>query len=138
MNGMNLYSVLKGMPFELTTHNVGNVDSIGNALFLAGSKRYATTNATFMFHGVGFTASQSQRFEEKSLRERLNGILSDQERIGNIISQHTNLTEEEIRKLFREAQTKDARFAIDKGIIHEIRDVQIPKGCPLVSLTFKR
>ena len=47
MNGMNLYNVLKGMPFELITHNVGNVDSIGNVIFLAGEKRYATANATF-------------------------------------------------------------------------------------------
>jgi len=136
--GMNLYNVLKGMPFELTTHNVGNVDSVGNVLFLAGSKRYATTNATFMFHGVGYTASQGQRLEEKLLRERLAGVVNDQKRIGDIISQHTNLTEKEIAKFFREAQTKNAEFAIEKGIIHEIRDVQIPKGCPIIPLEFKR
>src|SRR5213593_78082 len=39
--GMTLYNVLRGMPFALTTHNAGNVDSIGNAVFLAGTKRYA-------------------------------------------------------------------------------------------------
>lgn len=42
MNGLNLYNVLRGLPIELITHNVGNVNSIGNAVFLAGSKRYAT------------------------------------------------------------------------------------------------
>ena len=68
MEGMNLYNVLKGMPFELTTHNVGNVDSIGNVIFLAGSKRYATPNATFMFHGVGFNVSQGQRLDSMSLK----------------------------------------------------------------------
>jgi ATP-dependent protease ClpP protease subunit len=31
MNGLNLYNVLRAMPFKLTTHNVGNVDSIGNS-----------------------------------------------------------------------------------------------------------
>jgi ATP-dependent protease ClpP protease subunit len=67
MNGFNLYNVLRGMPFELTTHNVGNVNSIGNVIFLAGTKRYATANATFMFHGVGFDAPQGQRLEEKYL-----------------------------------------------------------------------
>jgi len=39
MNGMNLYNVLRGMPFKLITHNVGNVDSIGNAVYLAGEER---------------------------------------------------------------------------------------------------
>jgi len=33
MNGLNIYNVLRAFPFELTTHNVGNVDSIGNAVF---------------------------------------------------------------------------------------------------------
>jgi ClpP protease-like protein len=33
MNGMNLYNVLRAMPLHLVTHNVGNVDSIGNAVF---------------------------------------------------------------------------------------------------------
>jgi ATP-dependent protease ClpP protease subunit len=37
MNGLNLYNVMRAMPFKITTHNVGNVDSIGNAVFLAGN-----------------------------------------------------------------------------------------------------
>ena len=138
MNGMNLYHVLRGMPFELITHNVGNVDSIGNVVFLAGKERYATPNATFMFHGVGFDIPPNKRLEEKDCRERLDGILSDQTRMGNIIAQHTNLSEGEIAELFKEAQTKDANFAIDKGIIGEIREVQIASGCPIISLVFKR
>ena len=39
MNGMNLYNVLRAMPFRLITHNVGNVDSIGSAVFLVGAER---------------------------------------------------------------------------------------------------
>jgi ATP-dependent Clp protease protease subunit len=138
MNGINLYNVLRGMPFELITHNVGSVNSIGNTIFLAGKKRYAVPNATFMFHGVGFNFSQGQRLEEKDLREKLEGILRQQKQIGEIISQHTKLTDKEIEDLFREAQTKDVHFAVDKGIIEDIRDVQIPKGTPIITLAFKR
>ena len=138
MHGMNPYHVLKGMPFELVTHNVGNVDSIGNVVFLAGKERYAAPNATFMFHGVGFAIPPNKTLEEKDCRERLSGILSDQARMGNIIATHTNLSEGEIAKLFKEAQTKDANFAVDKGIIHEIRELQITAGCPIISLVFKR
>lgn len=68
MHGMNLYNVLRGMPFELITHNVGNVDSIGNAVFLAGAKRYAAPHSTFMFHGVGFDLPAQTRLEEKFCR----------------------------------------------------------------------
>ena len=138
MNGLNLYNVMKAFPFRLITHNVGNVDSVGNAIFLAGNPRYACPSSTFMFHGVGFNAKAEQRFEEKFLRERLDGIMQDQHRIGSIIRQHTNLDDRKIRNLFREARTKDADYALSVGIINEIRDVQIPPGSPIISLVFQR
>lgn len=138
MNGLNLYNVLRAMPIELITHNVGNVDSIGNAVFLAGSKRYATPHSTFMFHGVGFDIDGKGRLEEKNLRERLDSILSDQKRIGSIIVERTKIPENEVGNLFREAQTKDAAFAVGAGIIHEVKDIQIPSGAPVIALVFQR
>ncbi len=138
MNGVNLYNLLRAMPFRLTTHNVGNVDSIGNAVFLAGETRYACPHSTFMFHGVGFDIGQGGRLEEKILRERLASILSDQNRIGSTIEERTSLTKRQIKSLFREAQTKSATFAAGCGIVHEIRDVQIPPGSTVVSLVFQR
>ena len=55
MAGINLYNVLSGLPIHLITHNVGNVDSIGNAIFLAGKERYCCRHSTFMFHGSAST-----------------------------------------------------------------------------------
>ena len=112
-------------------------DSIGNAVFLAGKTRYACQHSTFMYHGVGFD-SQPGRLEEKFLRERLDGVLSDQKRIGAVIEERTNLTARQVKPLFREARTKDATFAVGCGIVHEIRDVHIPQGSTVVSLVFKR
>ncbi len=71
MNGMNLYNILRGLPIHLITHNVGNIDSIGNAVFLAGAERYACPHSTFMFHGVGFDITAGMRLEEKFLKEKL-------------------------------------------------------------------
>ncbi len=138
MNGMNLYNVLRAMPFKLVTHNVGNVDSIGNAIFLAGEQRYACPHTTFMFHGVGFDSPPGARLEEKMLRERLDGLLADQKRIAAIIGERSSLNTEDIEPLFREASTKDATFAVSSGIVHEIRDVEIPSGAPIISLVFQR
>jgi ATP-dependent protease ClpP protease subunit len=137
MNGLNVYNFLRGLPARVITHNVGNVDSIGNAIFLAGEQRYAVPHSTFMFHGVGFNPDGA-RLEEKLLRERLGTILSDQSRIGSIIAERTLLPRKKIRGLFREAQTKDATYAVGCGIIHEIRDLQIPVGAPIHALVFKR
>lgn len=140
MNGMNLYNVLRAMPFKLTTHNVGNIDSIGNPIFLAGETRYASPHATFMFHGVGFDIppGAGMRIEEKFLRERLDSIAADHKRIGAILTEHSALTTRQVAALFREATTKDAEWATGVGIVHEIREFKIPAGAPIVSLVFQR
>ncbi len=137
INGFNLYNVMKGMPFELTTHNAGSVDSIGNVVFLAGNKRYASPNSLFMFHGVAIP-TQNERLAVKDLQEKLSSLSNDEKRIGNVIVQHTTLTESEVAEFFRTGQTKDATYAVSKGIIHEIRDVNLPPGCPIISLVFQR
>jgi ATP-dependent protease ClpP protease subunit len=127
------------MPFELTTHNVGNIDSMGNVVFLAGVKRYACAHATFMFHGVGFDMrNQNVRLEEKNVLELLDNITNNHRRIGTILEERTKIDKALIPELFREAQTKDANFAISSGIIDEIRDLQIPPGGPVISLVFQR
>ena len=138
MNGLNLYNVLRGFPITLTTHNVGNVDSIGNAVFLAGQTRYACPHSTFMFHGVAFNMPQGGSLDERVSRERLSNILSDQKRIGSIIQERTTLTPKRVRGMFREAKTVDSAFAASCGIINEVRDVQVPAGCPVFQLVFQR
>jgi ATP-dependent protease ClpP protease subunit len=138
MNGMNLYNVLRALPFKLVTHNVGNVDSIGNAVFLAGEERYACPHSTFMFHGVAASLPPGSQFEAKQLRERLDNIKADELRIGSIIEQRTDLTNRQVAALFREARTKDAAQAVSAGIVHQIEDVKIPPGSPIVSLVFQR
>jgi ATP-dependent Clp protease, protease subunit len=138
MNGMNLYNVLRALPIKLITHNVGNVDSIGNAIFLSGQERFACPHSTFMFHGVGFDVNGQLRLEEKFLKEKLDSIHIEHNRIGSIIEERTKLDKESVAKLFLEAQTKDATFAAGCGIVHEIKDVQVPAGAPVISLVFQR
>src|SRR5438477_2548373 len=117
--GITLYNVLRGMPFQLITHNAGNVDSIGNAVFLAGEPRYACKHSTFMFHGVGFNmANQTIRLEEKNVREMIDNITSNHGRIGTILEERTKLDKAVVQELFREAQTKDATYAVGCGIVN--------------------
>lgn len=136
-SGMALYNFLRSVPFNLTAHNIGNVDSIGNAIFLAADKRVACANATFMFHGVGFD-QQAGRYEEKPLREMLDGILSDQKRIGDIIIDRTSIKQDEVEGFFREAQTKTAKFARQRGIVHDVAEFHLPAGAPAISFVFQR
>ncbi|MGE0031214.1 MAG: ATP-dependent Clp protease proteolytic subunit [Steroidobacteraceae bacterium] len=138
MNGMNLYNVLRGLPAHIVFHNVGNVDSIGNAIFLAGDERLACPHSTFMFHGVGFDCAAPTRIEQKNAQELLGGILADQTRIANVIAERTQIDVAEAADLFKEARTKDAAYAATKGIVSGIRDVNIPPGSAIFTLVFQR
>jgi ATP-dependent protease ClpP protease subunit len=135
MNGMTLFNFLRGLPIRLTTHNVGNVDSIGNVIFLAGQTRYACAHSTFMFHGVAFTTTAPSSFPEGTLSELLANVRSDQQRIANLIQERTRLTEAQVIGMFSRAETKNAQEALACGIIHEIRDVQVPNDAVVASLT---
>jgi len=136
--GITLYNALRAMPFELTTHNIGNVDSIGNAVFLSGSKRYAAPHSTFMFHGVSWNLPQPTSLADKQVREILESIEREHDRIGSIIKERTKIAPADIPELFREAKTKHAADAVSSGIVNEVREFKVPQGFPVVSLSFKR
>lgn len=137
--GMAIYNILRGLPIQLTTHNVGNVDSIGNVIFLAGERRYACPNTTFMFHGVGQTLPAQTRLEQRDLREKLGSIEADNDRIARVLEERATFNDaKEVRDLFVEASTKDADYAVGRGIIHDVRNVEVPRGTPVFQLVFQR
>ena len=136
--GFNLYEMLRAMPYELLTYNMGSVNSIGNVVFLAGERRYATRNATFMFHGVGFDVDGKMRMEEKFLRERLDSIGADHERIAAVIRERADFPDDEdVSDLFLEAATMNATQALNRGIVHEIRGLDLSQGVTVTQLVFQ-
>src|ERR1700733_75674 len=109
------------MPFKLITHNVGKLDAICNAIFLAGEERPACPHSTFMFHGVATGVQHgSTSLELKQLRERERTVKADESRIGSIIEQHTKLSHREVAALFRKARTKHAASAVSARIVDKI------------------
>lgn len=132
--GFEAYNVLRGLPVRLITHNTGNVDSIGNVIFLAGDERRTCAHSTFMFHGVVWNIGGSQVSGQQA-RELLNNIDADHRRISDCVADRTALTTSEVADFFNEAATKDAAFAMDKGIVHSIADVSIPAGSPFLQVT---
>ena len=136
--GIALYNTLRAMPFALTVHNIGSVNSMGNVIFLAGTTRYAAAHSTFMFHGVGFDVKSPIRIDEKFVRERLDSLLADQSQMGKIITERSKIAEDDVAELFRTQRTVDALWAKDNGVIEDIRNLNIPFGSPVVSFVFER
>ena len=133
-SGVTLYNYLRGLPTKIIMHNVGSVDSIANAVFLAGEERYATSTSAFLLHGITWNFSQGANLTYSQLQETLSRFDAAEKLCAQIIGGRTKLTVDEVRALFRQGQSKEPEFALEKGLIHEIKEVQVPNGAPLYSI----
>ena len=136
-DGIAIYNLICALPVPVHTYNMGTCDSIGNVIFAAGKTCTAFPASRFMFHGVGFDI-QSARFELKDLNQRTENIKNDQSMIGDILVKHTNLAAEDVESLFLEAAFLRSMEALDRGIVDEVRDINLPKGLPILQLVFQR
>ena len=106
--------------------NVGHVDSIANAIFLAGENRFATASAVFMFHSVSFSFNSLIELNGRQLREHLDSVNADHERIATIIASRSALTLPIAAELFDVQTVRTADWALENGIIHEVKDLHLP------------
>jgi ATP-dependent protease ClpP protease subunit len=132
MNGMTLFNFLRQFPVTLTTYNIGNVDSVGNVIFLAGERRIASPQSTFMFHGVAYNVTGPMSLAEPNLIEMLGVVQADQNRMADIIAQRTQIARDDAAHLFSHAATKTAAEALAVGIIHEIAAPVVPPDASVV------
>lgn len=137
MAGITLYNFLRALPVRIVMHNIGSIDSIANVIFLAGDERYAVKSSSFHFHGVaaGFKADVGLNLSQ--LSERVSSLTEDENKIARIITERANLTDDELRQLFRVGESKDPAFALSKGVIQEIREANIPSGEPFITVNFQ-
>ncbi len=131
--GISLYNYLRALPIELIMHNTGSIDSIANVIFLAADTRYTAKHSSFMYHGVNWNFAANTAMNRTQMAETLSSIDSSEHKISGIMTERTKLTSIEVKTLFSQGETKDAAFALDKGIINEIRNPVIPKDAPFFS-----
>ncbi len=126
--GITLYNFLRAIPTEVIIHNIGTVDSIATCIFLAGTKRYASSSAHFLFHGVSWSFNQGQSLNRKQLQECVSSMQQNEDDIAKIITVRTKISLQEITALFDQGASKGLDFALQKGVIDEVCDPLIPSG----------
>lgn len=66
--GFTAYNFLKSLPVMLRTHNISNIESIANIVFLAGKERFANPISRFLLHpllwGFGSPSADHARLRE--------------------------------------------------------------------------
>lgn len=136
-SGFTLYNFLISLQSKITIimHNIGQIDSIANVIFLAGQKRYAAPNSSFLFHGIvmNFNAGGFGRTVLKENLSRLDGM---ETRMADTISKNTKLTTIELKDFFQQGEGKDVNFALSKEVIHEIKIPAVPHGAVHLAMSF--
>ena len=132
--GLNLAAYMKSLPVKITTHNIGQTDSIANVIFAAGSVRYATSNSSFLFHGVSMHYER-QDFIESQLLEQYRIVKRLRENIAAVFATYTGLSVEDTEALMVSGATiLNSQEALVKVIIHEVRDAVVPPGSKVVAI----
>ncbi len=135
--GIALYNFLKGVPAKLTVHNIGQVDSIANVIFMAGDERLAVPTSSFFFHDVGITVNGNIRLIEENLNEQLSIIRRDRKKIIDVMTADSDISEKRLNELFLHSESITPQEAKDNDIIHDIRAFVIPKGEKILTLNFQ-
>jgi len=136
-SGFTLYNFLISLQskIKITMHNTGTIDSMANVIFIAGQKRYAAPNASFLYHGIvmNFSAGGYGRTILKENLSRLDGM---ETRMAETISKNSKLSIAELKDFFQQGEGKDVNFALSKEVIHEVKIPSIPQGAVHLVMSF--
>jgi ATP-dependent protease ClpP protease subunit len=120
-----LYDIIEALGIYLITLNIGNIQSAANIIFLCGSRRYATANATFFFHQTGYDPPNS-RVTEPYLAEKLKAVQYDDNRSASIIAAKTGKPIKDVRSWQNTELVMDTAAALAHGLIHGVQNFAIP------------
>jgi ATP-dependent Clp protease, protease subunit len=132
--GLSTAAFIKALPVNVTTHNIGQTDSIANVIFAAGNPRYANPNASFMFHGVSMHY-EKQDLIESQLEEQHKGVKRLRESIASAFAAYTGMSIPDVEILMVSGSTiLTAAEAQAKAIINEVRNANIPVNTQIVTI----
>lgn len=87
--GFTAYNFLKSLPIPLVTHNLSNIESIANVIFLAGSERFSNQHARFLFHPLHWGLGGAPTVDHGRLAEWSKCLDDDLKRFVNIFELET-------------------------------------------------
>lgn len=134
VEGLSVAALIRSLSVETIMHNIGQVDSVATVLFASAKTRYANKNSSFLFHGVAMNFEKAhfneyQLFEQYKIAKRLG------EDIARNFSSYTGVPFKTIQGFMTtRAKILTAEQAKTRGIIHDVRDAQIPQGVEIVSI----
>lgn len=135
-NAVSIYNFINGLKdVTIHTHNIGQIDSGANLIFLAGHKRTTSKASTFLLHPPQMTFQGSGSMDINTLHERLESLEKDQLKMAEIISVKIKKKTDVVIKMFNKRKTYSSEEAIKLGFISEIDEFIASPGLPIFSIT---
>jgi ATP-dependent protease ClpP protease subunit len=124
-DGVALFGLIRSLPVEVITVNVGMVASAAIITFLAGKQRIAFPHCTFHFHDYEWNYPAAHNLTRLEYMDHTQILNSARETTFELLKANTSFTDGELKelKLLEVPVIKDAAFAKAKGIVHEVNYV---------------
>ncbi|MEQ4988013.1 ATP-dependent Clp protease proteolytic subunit [Proteus sp. fly-1089] len=122
-SGFTAYNFIKSLQIPVTTHNISNVDSIANIIFLAGSNRLANSNARFLLHPFQWGIGGLQTVDHERMREWVSSLDHDLDRFINIFN--TEASENNWRDMIKSSTILNPEIALNLNVISGVSDATI-------------
>ncbi len=124
--GIGAHHFLKSSPKPITMHAIGAVNSIALCIFMGATKRYASTGSSFQFHGVARYLNAGN-YASPVLRDILSNLTRDETVLTQVWQGHMKIDSAEATALFQSEHMHDCKWAIEHGLIEDIRDFILPR-----------
>jgi ATP-dependent protease ClpP protease subunit len=118
-----LYNLFASSPIPITTHNIGEVTSAANIVFLAGSKRFACRRSYFRHHGIFWNTGASGNMHKVMYEDIVRTADSVENIMADIMAERTHWTAAQAKSHFRDPLLLTPDEALKSGIIHEIKEI---------------
>jgi len=129
VSGFTAYNFLKSLPVKVNTHNLSNVESIANVMFMAGEERTTNKLSRFLLHPLmwGFGTPQADHLRIREWTSCLDDDLERFVKIFELETQGLNLLEQPVwRDLITSSTIANADRAAELGLVHRVEDARIP------------
>ena len=130
--GLLAHNYLKGIPIEVTTHNINTCDSISALIFAAGTKRLCVPHGRFVLHGLNSGFPIGANLSEVQLGERLDTIRNETDSIANSLATATGKSASDIHHDILQSTILSASQAVEYGLVHELQETLFPAHAEVI------
>lgn len=127
------YNVLRALPVDLSTYNLGDVDSAASILFMAGARRRCAPSSRFLFHEVRAGIREAD-LTRADLQDRVASVQSDIDRIKGIYMENTRIDAATAETFMSQQNWVDPATALRYGVVQSIEPLHVPRAASFTVL----